>query len=392
MTLAILTFHRAFNCGAMLQAWALKSVLNELGHFVVFPSCNTIGECAKGRTFPSFKGLHWWHGVARLIRWLLKWPSFFWNEGLYRRLKWSRFTTFRSRWLDEECNSPASFCERYDAVIIGSDQVWNPDIVGKMQTLFLGEWASPGFPLIGYAVSVGDESEKILKDSRFVLAVSRFSALSFRENIEKISSLLIPSPYTCVCDPTLLLSRDYYRKCECPRRLHRRPYLLIYTLWFATEMWPMASRIAQRLGLDLVLIDPARESRHERKALPNIWAVSPDRFLAYVRDATCIMAASFHGAVFSLIYNKPFVCYQTRAEMLSSRVGQLLMRIGEHNRIFNQESSVAEVEACLLKPLEKQTFQNIAAFKKESLFFLREALQKVEGFQINRSSSKESKK
>ena len=60
--------------------------------------------------------------------------------------------------------------------------------------------------------------------------------------------------------------------------------------------------------------------------------------------------------------------------------------------IFNQESSVAEVEACLLKPLEKQTFQNIAAFKNESLFFLREALQKVEGFQINRSSSKESKK
>lgn len=219
-----------------------------------------------------------------------------------------------------------------------------------------------------FAVSVGDEPEKILKDSRLVLAVSRFFALSFREDIEKIRPLLIKSPYTCVCDPTLLLSRDYYRKCECPRRLHRRPYLLIYTLWFATEMWPMASRIAQRLGLDLVLIDSARESRHERKALPNIWAVSPDRFLAYVRDATCIMAASFHGAVFSLLYDKPFICYQTCSEMSHSRVGQLLMRVGERDRIFNQESSVEEVEAFLLKPLEKRHSRTSLHSRKSHCF------------------------
>ena len=44
MRIAILTFHRAYNCGAMLQAWALKTVLERMGHVVEFPICNHVGE------------------------------------------------------------------------------------------------------------------------------------------------------------------------------------------------------------------------------------------------------------------------------------------------------------------------------------------------------------
>ena len=44
MKIAILTFHRAYNCGAMLQAWALRTVLERMGHVVEFPILNHVGE------------------------------------------------------------------------------------------------------------------------------------------------------------------------------------------------------------------------------------------------------------------------------------------------------------------------------------------------------------
>lgn len=43
MKVAVLTFHRAFNCGALLQAWALRRILEEMGHEVVFPDANWVG-------------------------------------------------------------------------------------------------------------------------------------------------------------------------------------------------------------------------------------------------------------------------------------------------------------------------------------------------------------
>ena len=44
MKIAILTFHRAYNCGAMLQAWALRTVLERMGHTIEFPILNHVGE------------------------------------------------------------------------------------------------------------------------------------------------------------------------------------------------------------------------------------------------------------------------------------------------------------------------------------------------------------
>ena len=68
MRIGILTFHRAYNCGAMLQAWALKTVLERMGHQVEFPICNHVGETPRWRFCEwqnrEKKGLQWIRSVV----------------------------------------------------------------------------------------------------------------------------------------------------------------------------------------------------------------------------------------------------------------------------------------------------------------------------------------
>ena len=67
MRIAILTFHRAYNCGAMLQAWALKTVLERMGHTVEFPDCNHVGEDGRWKYGLVNKEKHGMQRLASLV-------------------------------------------------------------------------------------------------------------------------------------------------------------------------------------------------------------------------------------------------------------------------------------------------------------------------------------
>ena len=149
MRIAIITFHRAYNCGAMLQAWALKTVLERMGHKVEFPICNHVGEDKRWkyewinrdkRGMQVFRSL-----VGRFMLNALSIPC----EDILRM----RYRHFRKMHLPERVCSPDNFDKHYDLVVVGSDQVWSAKHSKSDAPLFLAENHSACVRKIAYAAS-----------------------------------------------------------------------------------------------------------------------------------------------------------------------------------------------------------------------------------------------
>ena len=219
--------------------------------------------------------------------------------------------------------------------IYGSDQIWS---------MLSGLELFPIEPLdscrvIGYAVS-GDwknaETEAWQKKARSVLP--RYDALSVREQrgVELVSRL-VARPVAHVVDPTFLLSREDYLKVASPRRLFRRPTLFCYLLNLretGREQVSAVKRLARMRGLDFKICAVQGAERfvanHDRLIL------SPMEFLAAVRDADCFVTNSFHGTVFALIFEKPFLTVRQDCEKGSNqnvRMIELLGKLGLSSRL-----------------------------------------------------------
>ena len=227
MKIAILTFHRAYNCGAMLQAWALRTVLERMGHTVEFPILNHVGETKRWRIdfvdsnkrgFSLIRSF-----IGRSIVNIMSFPS---EDILILRYK-----RFRTRFLPERECLASDLDKYYDLVIVGSDQVWREDISNSEFPVFLGENLPEGIRKIAYSASYGDKplDDKSLK--RVMRAIERFSYVSVRENLAKNQlSAVVSKPIEVVADPTLLLNSNDYSALGEKVKVPKEPYLFMYTL------------------------------------------------------------------------------------------------------------------------------------------------------------------
>ena len=153
MRIAILTFHRIHNCGTMVQAWALRTVLERMGHTVEFPDCGLMNAPPRFRPLFLKKGNPITTILGVVNRFLLNIGSLG-IEDLSR----ARFRAFRKRFLPERRCTPQDFTSLYDCVIVGSDQVWSPPHSARWLPLFLGEAIPRPLPLVAYAASYGDSA------------------------------------------------------------------------------------------------------------------------------------------------------------------------------------------------------------------------------------------
>lgn len=250
MKLAILTFHKAFNCGAALQAWALRTILERMGHSVEFPDCNTVGFSARWR-FP------WREWPAGLLRKILSLGfrvlnNFFSIPG--EDLKRWRFAKFRKTYLPERNCMPSDFVQHYDAIVVGSDQVWSARHSVGDAPLFFAESIDASLPKISYAVSYGDKPLEGDALEQVVTSAKRFNALSAREKVVK-DQIEQPSrkPIEVVLDPTLLLTAEEYAPLISNFTPPKEPYLFMYTLSTAPFYVETAQRLAKALGVKAII-------------------------------------------------------------------------------------------------------------------------------------------
>ena len=347
MRVGIITFHRAYNCGAMLQAWALKTVIERMGHEVEFPILNHIGE----RRRWSIGWRNWPINPIGLAKSL--WGCLIYNiasipgEDLLR----IRFKRFKKQNLPERKCEVCELERFYDALVVGSDQVWCSEHTGGYAPLFFGETLPKGMKKIAYAVSYGDKKISMDRLRRVAQAVGNFECVSARENIvpEQLADL-VEKKVQVVLDPTLLLRQSDYQRFV---RKSREPYLFMYTLDTNEFFVESAKRLAKKLNVRAIIVPMYQQSRYG--AVEGLtYGISPDRLISYIANAEYVVSHSFHGTALSILFSKPFLSMRLEKESpgYGSRVGTLLKLTNSQERLVTPDISLDEMLARLKAPLK----------------------------------------
>ena len=366
MRIAIVTFHRAYNCGAMLQSWALRTVLERMGHTVEFPVCNHVGEEKRWQYDLINREKRGVQVLRSLLgRFLLNALSVP-NEDILRH----RYRRFRKVHLPERACVPDDIDKNYDLVVIGSDQVWSVKHTMSEAPLFFAENIPECVRKIAYAASYGDKPLDDASIKRVASSLHRFSHVSVREPLaQKQLSGLTSRKIDVTLDPTLLLSAKDYDMIAYKGNTIREPYLFMYTLSTAPFFVNTAKQLADRLGVKCVIAPCYQYSRLGAvKGLT--YSISPDRMVKLARGAKYVLAGSFHGTVMGLMFNKPFLSLRAQVDEHESRPAALLNMIGCSDRLVNPTTSMSDMEAMLRRDVPKRAYDLLEAKRRVSLQWL----------------------
>ena len=359
----ILTFHKAINYGAVLQAYALCTAVESLGK--PCSVMNYVGKkmLAESKTlyFPKpecvIDRLLWYYRLPMRAAQVRKFEKF-----LNKKLNLSHPGVTDASTLHKIANS-------YEALITGSDQVFNYEGTGEDFNYYLE------FPTaakkIAYAPSFGLQNIDEEHTARVAAALSDFDTLSVREELgADIVENLIQKRPAQVCDPTFLLSKAQWEQlCVAPKR--KKPYVLIYSFG-SRHLEAVASQLAAQIGADVVNINRMLPEMIGGN-VKNAYAPSPQEFLGLIRDAEIVITNSFHGTALSILLEKEFYTFTNHyanSQATNNRFDTLGKTLGLADRIYTSTANVCRSPVDYTPVRDK-----ISQWKKESLNFLTQALE-----------------
>lgn len=309
-TVGIITIWQADNYGAELQAYALQEKLNRIGvecENIDFPfyknpdfhkfrcrrSKYSIGwrNCLKEIIFPFLRGLRGRKNCQLKQKRVQRFQDFY---------RLTRHSKKRYLSVQELYATPP----QYDVYVTGSDQVWNPRIPIAHGPFFL-DFAPPEAPRIAYASSFGVEEIPLQAKRFFRQWLTEYSHISVREQsgVELIRKLT-GKEAVHVLDPTLLLTADEWAKIASPIE-SPEPYLLLYDLLPSEPILTFARKLATRNNWKIYRL--CRESGQTAESgIRQFPAAGPQDFLGLFRNSSYVVTNSFHGTVFSILFEKDF--------------------------------------------------------------------------------------
>lgn len=333
--IGILTFSNTVNYGASLQACALRRTVMSLGC-----DCEVLNYSNKELDDREL-GTRFSFNPSDAVRYFLR-------RG-FERQRLNSFSRFANRNLSLtgklDKQALIDRAKSLDCVLIGSDQVFNPRVNGH-DPVFLGEGIAEVTKVASYAASLGDATaESILAcDEGAADRLAKFTGLSVREpsSMEVLSEMGLESVF--MPDPTLLLTGDDWSALASDDGLDTIPqsYVLLYTLNSEQKLVDRARKIASELGVPVVCI------HYNTKKFPgmiNVRGIGPAAFLKLVSEASFVCTDSFHGACFSMNFNKSFVVKTSDSAVQSNvRITDLLARYGIEGCLYRDEVVTSAVD------------------------------------------------
>lgn len=239
------------------------------------------------------------------------------------------FEKLNNRHLQWQDYHLASDC---DYVVLGSDQIWNPDFYFVRDSLdfYFGAFVPPE-KRIAYAASIGvDRIPKDLTDT-YVGYLKSLKAISMREDrgasiVYDLTGKSVP----VVLDPTMLLTEQAWTALEKkPNYKVKKKFLLTYFLGkLSAERQAFIQNIADKYDLQWIALDS--EWVDEPQNLAH-YMTTPDEFIWLVHHCQLMLTDSFHGSVFSMLFDKPFRCFGREEDGvadMSSRLDTLFGKFG----------------------------------------------------------------
>ncbi|SHI82437.1 polysaccharide pyruvyl transferase family protein [Parasporobacterium paucivorans] len=373
MKIGIVTFHASLNCGSMLQAFALQNILKErYGADVEIVDFSSRGQ----RQMYSVVDTHLRPRVLK--RNLRVFP--------YRkeiRIMQNDFEIFKGKYFKLTPKFYKSFYQlkelhdRYDLLVAGGDQVWNIRCRDNDMAYFLA------FPTaarkISYSPSLGAVNINTAKKNlaQYRKCLMEFSHLSIREpNGKKWLEQLTGREVKIIADPTMLYVPDDWRRLLPVQQIEEK-YIFYYAFNYGNKRINKALQEASnKLKMPVYVIE-----RKEwnicglEKYGFKLWEkADPLAFVNMISNAAYVVTDSFHGTVFSCLFNKQFCnCrHNIVQDKDDDRSSSLLSVLGLESRYVIGEELKAED---LMIPIDYDSVNRmIEDIRKEAFCYLDSAV------------------
>ncbi len=378
MKIGIMTFctPREHNYGQILQFYALQRYLGNHGHDAFFIKYDRTLDRVSKRPF--------WLRAVRALNPYIFVKHFYLKHKKFMAAKEDAanpryFENFLAKYTKESSVKYASLDDlrknspEADVYIAGSDQVWNAEFLGhesQIRAFFL-DFGSSDIHRIAYAASWGRDTFPREYIERVSLLLKKFHAVSVRE--KSGVDLCGQAGYKCakwVCDPTLLLNAEEYRRIYSENLVRKREgkYIFLYFLGNKTDFdVKTVYDFAKRKGLEVVYVTGnAQVDRYEK-----FFATIPE-WLYLIDNAEYVVTNSFHGAVFSTLFGKRYgvIPCTGKAALMNTRIDSLFECCNIQPRWLEKGEGFAV--------LDKPYNADFSAFRQESIRFLEEALSNVQ--------------
>lgn len=360
MKIGILTFHNAYNYGAVLQTYATQEIVRKYGHSVEIIDYH---DAAIDRFYDKMK-FHFKAMPKRNPKSLLVYLI-----AIY--FNWRRNSAFKVFIKNNLILSKHKYLQGdkidwsdYDVFLIGSDQLWNKSLTGGLDRIYWGQFdISVGARKVAWSVCMNTINMTTDETSLIKEYLKSFSAISVREDtLQAFISKLTKTKIWHTLDPTLLLPTQRWEDVCHP--VKESNYIAVYAVRKEEETISFARQLALKLNKKLIII---RSYSLWHFSSENKEYCGPDDFLSYIKNADYVVTSSFHGTVFSLIFQRQFVCPMLDGNI---RVEDLLKTAGLSDRFVRDCKEALSLPLIEYNHLSKQ----LELRKKETIDFLSNVL------------------
>lgn len=372
-----LTFHGSHNYGSCLQAYALQTIFEEQNAEIDYKIINFRSSIQKKKYLSVFDENNKKNIYSRLFI-----P--FQKRNL--EIKKNLFEKFISNELNltkelDENSYMYDVFKNLDKIIVGSDQIWNINAEDFSWIYFLKN-CPKSIEKYSYAASIGSKENIYDFDKQEIIksCLMDFDYISVRDsksfefthkNVNENKQIRID------CDPTLLLTKENWEKLinSTNYKLPNEEYILFYDLSRNKENWKIAKQIAKSMNMKLIITSVPFPRVITQMISPKIirkFDVGPKEWLKLINGAKLILSTSFHGTVFSILFEKQFFTINSEND---NRISYLLNLCNLNHRNLTK----CDVEK-LKHNIDDASFEyahiEINKMKSESLKYLNNIVKK----------------
>ncbi len=362
MKIGIITLHYNLNYGAVLQAYATRKKLSQLG-----ATCEIINyqNSAAKKSMRLFSGglLNFARTMLRLKKRKARIKAF--KQFVYTELHVSSKVTLSGNDLTDAKLG-------YDLYITGSDQTFNLTLSKDRryrEAYFLPQILTKK---ASYGASMGENINYSEEDKIWIRKqLQTYKKLSVREEVaaDYICSLGLERPKV-VMDPTLLLDGKEWETLATATRYAPNSYILFYSV--LSSDWIVRDVEALSRKMNLKVVAPHMQNRYELgKNFIRAEECGPKEFLSLIKNAAFVCTSSFHGTVFSVLFQKEFLSFSMNEK---GRISNLLKKLNLEDRIITKACTIETVMQPKPPILWQEPLERLHQERESSVEFLKSIL------------------
>lgn len=328
----ILTTYFASNFGAMLQPFALKRHIEQLGYDV---------EMIRYEQKPISAFYNPWKFYVLLSFNLRKIVGYLYNLPVMLR----RDRVFK-RFMYKHINPEKGYCKKIpmdkDFYFIGSDQIWNPKNTRGFDDIYFGKFETKSGAIKASYAASAENIEYTEEEVNYLrINIKNFDYVSVREKVleDNIRRVTGRQDICTVLDPSMLVNPNVYEEIEHEHPCPGEKFFFFYDIRNCKEFAEKILNHAKSFGARLVIVSEMPDrwyksfAKKHKEVIYNPCA-GIEYFLGGMKYAEFVYTASFHGSVFAIIYHKKFYTLNLHDNKMT-RPAHLLNMLGLQSRLLS---------------------------------------------------------